>query len=263
MVNRWGKVEMMTDFIFLSSKITSDNDCSHEIKRRLLLARKSRTNLENILKSRYIALPTKISIVKAIVFPVVMYICEGWTIKKFECWRCFPTVVLEETLESPLDCKEIQPVHPKGNQSWIFIGRTDAEAETPILWPLDVKNWLIGKDLDAGKDWRQEEKGMTENEMVGWHHWFNEHEFAQAPGGGDRHGSLACYSPWGHKESDMTEQLNWTGGVGAGGGSGGPYTRILRELSGPIHNVNTNETNMSHIHKAQLSVWFITDWPGL
>ena len=121
---------------------------------------------------------------------------------------CFWTVVLEKTLESPLDCKEIQQVYPKGNQSWIFIGRTDAEAETPILWPPDVKKWLIGKDPDAGKDWRQEEKGPTEDEMVGWHHWLNGHEFEYALRVGDGQGSLGCYSPWGHKELDITE-LNW------------------------------------------------------
>ena len=120
---------------------------------------------------------------------------------------CFLTVVLE-TLESPLDCKEIQPVHPKGDQSWVFIGRTDAEAETPILWPPDVKNWLIGKDPYTGKNWGQEEKGMTEDEMVGWHHWLNGHEFEQAAGVGDGQGSLACCSPWSCKESDTTEQLN-------------------------------------------------------
>ena len=117
--------------------------------------------------------------------------------------------MLEKTLESPLDCKEIKPVNPKGNQSWIFIRRTDAEAETPILWLPDAKNWLIGKDPDAGKDWRQEEKGMMEDEMVGWHHWLDGHEFEQAPGVGDGQGSLACCSPWDHKESDMTERLNW------------------------------------------------------
>ena len=116
-------------------------------------------------------------------------------------------MVLEKPLESPLDCKEIQSVHPKGNLSWIFIGRTDAEA--PVLWPPDGKNWLTGKDSDAGKDWRQEEKGTTEDEMVGWHHRLDVHEFEQAPGVGDGQGSLACCSPWGHKESDMTEQLNW------------------------------------------------------
>ena len=119
-------------------------------------------------------------------------------------------MVLEKILESPLDCKEIQPAHPKGNQSWMFIGRTDAEAETPILWPLDVKNWLTGKDLDAGKDWRQEEKWTTEGETVGWHHVLDGYEFEQAPGVGDGQGSLACCSPWGCKESDTTERLSWT-----------------------------------------------------
>ena len=121
---------------------------------------------------------------------------------------CFWTVVLEKTLESPLDWKEIQPVHPKGDQSWVFIGRIDAEAETPILWPPDVKNWLIGKDPDVGKDWRQEEKGTTEDEMVGWHHWFDGHEFEQGPGVGDGQESLVFCSPWGHKELDTTG-LNW------------------------------------------------------
>ena len=120
---------------------------------------------------------------------------------------CFWTVVLEKTLASSLDCKEIQPVHPEGNQSWIFIGRTDAKAETPILWPPDVKSWLIWKDPDAGKNWRREEKGTTEDEMVGWHHWLNGYEFKQTPGVGEGQGSLACCSPWGHKESDMTERL--------------------------------------------------------
>ena len=114
-----------------------------------------------------------------------------------------------EDIENPLDSKEIQPVHPKGNQSCIFIARTDVEAETPILWLPDAKNWLIWKDSDAGRDWRWEEKGMTEDEMVGWHHQFNGHEFEQAPGVDDGQGSLACCSTWGFKESDMTKQLNW------------------------------------------------------
>ena len=118
--------------------------------------------------------------------------------------------MLEKTLESPLDCKEIKSVNPKGNQSWIFIGRTGGEAEVPILWLPDIKNWLIWKDPDAGKDWRQEEKRMTEDEMVGWHHWLNGREFEQALGVGDGEGSLVCCRPWGCKESDMTEQLNWT-----------------------------------------------------
>ena len=118
-------------------------------------------------------------------------------------------MVLEKTLESPLDCKEIKPVNPIGNQSWIFIGRTDAEAEAPILWPPDAKSWLFGKDPDAGKDWNQKKKRTTEDERVGWHHWLYGHEFVQAPGVGDGQGSLACCSPWGPKESDRTEQLNW------------------------------------------------------
>ena len=129
---------------------------------------------------------------------------EGWPLKNW----CFWTVVLGKTLESPLDSKEIKPVNSKGNQYLIFIGRTDAEAEAPILWPPDVNNWLIGKD--ARKDWRQKEKGMTEDEVVGWYHWLNGSEFEQILGIGDGQGSLVCYSPSDHKESDMTEWLNWT-----------------------------------------------------
>ena len=129
---------------------------------------------------------------------------ESWALKNW----CFWTVVLEKTLESLLDCKEIQPVHPKGNQSWIFIARTDVEAETPILWPPDANSWLIWKDPDDGKDWGQEEKGTTENEMVAWHHWLDGHEFEQAPGVGDGQGSLACCGSWDRKESDVTEWLN-------------------------------------------------------
>ena len=127
---------------------------------------------------------------------------EGWALKNW----CFWTVV--KTLESPLDYKEIKPVNPKRNQPWKCIGRTDAEAEAPILWPPDVKNWLIGKDPDAGKDRGQEEKGMTEDEMVGWHHRLDAHEFEQAPGAGDGQGRLTCYGPWSLTESDMTECLN-------------------------------------------------------
>ena len=145
-------------------------------------------------------------------FPVVIYgqldYKESWVLKN----GCFYTVVLEKTLENPMDYKEIQPVHFKGNQSWIFIGRTNAEAEAPILWPSDDKSWLIRKDSDAGKDWRWEEKGTTEDEIVGWPHWLNGHEFEQAPGDGKGRGSLVCCSPWGRKESDTTEWLNWTDG---------------------------------------------------
>ena len=130
---------------------------------------------------------------------------ESWALKNW----CFWTVVLEKTPESPLDSKEIKPVYPKGNQSWIYIGRTDAEAETPILWPPDAKNWLLGKDPDAGKEWRQEEKGTTEDEMAGWHHWLYGHGFGWTLGVGDGQGGLACWGSWGCKESD-TEWLNWT-----------------------------------------------------
>ena len=130
---------------------------------------------------------------------------KSWALKNW----CFWSLVLEKTLESPLDCKEIQPVHPKGNQSWISIGRTDVEVVTPILWPSDAKNWLIGKE-PAGKDWRQEQKGTIEDEMVRWHHWLDEHEFEQTLGVGDGQGSLACYNPWGRKELDKNEWLNWT-----------------------------------------------------
>ena len=172
------------------------------------------TNLDSILKSRDITLPTKVRLVKAMVFPVVMSACDSWDYQ--ESWApknwCLWTVVLEKTLESPLDCKEIQPVPPKGDQSWVFIGRTDAEAETPILWPPDAKNWLIGKDPDAGKDWGQEEKGMTEDEMAGWPHRLDGHEFEWTLEVGYGQGGLACCNSWGYEESDMTEcltELNW------------------------------------------------------
>ena len=174
----------------------------------LLLGRKVMTNLGSILKSRDSTLSRKVLLIKAIVFLVVMWELdhkETWALKNW----CFWTMILEKSLESPLDCKEIQPVHPKGDQSWVFIGRTDAEAETPILWPPDVKSWLIWKDPDAGKDWGQEEKGTTQDVMVGWHHQLNGHQFGWTLGVGDGQGGLACCSSWGRKESDATEQLNW------------------------------------------------------
>ena len=130
---------------------------------------------------------------------------ESWVLK----YWCFWSVVLEKTLESPSDCKEIQPVHPKGDQSWVFIGRSDVEAEMTILWPPDVKSWLIWKDPDAGKDWGQEEKGMTEDKMVGWHHQLNGHGFGWTLGVGDGQGGLVCCGSWGRKELDTSEQLNW------------------------------------------------------
>ena len=168
------------------------------------------TILNSILKSRGITLPTKVRLVKAMVFPVVIWMWELYY-KKAEHWRIwFWSVVLEKTLESPLDCKETQPVHPKRDQSWVFIGRTGAETKTPIHCIPVVNNWLICKDPDAGKDWRQEQKGMTEDEMVGRHYQLYGHRFDQAPGVGNEQRSLVCCSPWDHKESDMTEQLNWT-----------------------------------------------------
>ena len=131
---------------------------------------------------------------------------EGWVLKNWYFW----TVVLEKTLESPMDCKEIQPVHSEGVQPWDFFGRNDANVETPVLWPPHAKSWLIGKDSDAGRDWGQEEKGTTENEMAGWHHWLDGRESEWTPGVGDGQGGLACCDSWGCKESDMTEWLNWT-----------------------------------------------------
>ena len=158
-------------------------------------------------------MPTKVCLIKAMVFPVVMYGCESWTIKKAECWRIDAFELwCWRRLESSLNCKEVQPIHPKRNQSWIFIGMTDVEAEAPILCPPDVKNWLLRKDTDAGKDWRQEEKGTTEDEMVGWHQQFHGHEFEQVLEVGDSQRSLACCiyevaKSW-TRLSDWTE-LNW------------------------------------------------------
>ena len=168
------------------------------------------TNLDSIFKSRDITLPTKVCLVQAMVFPVVMMDV------RVGLWRKPSTEELMllncgvwKTLESPLDCKEIQPVHSEGDQPWDFFGRTDAEAETPVLWPPHAKSWLIGKDPDAGRDWGQEEKGTTEDEMAGWHHRLNGHESEWTLGFGDGQGGLACCDSRGCKESDTTEWLNW------------------------------------------------------
>ena len=189
-----------------------DCDCSHEIKRCFLLRRKAMINLDSMLKSRAITLPTKVRIVKAMVFPVVRYGYKRWTIKKSWVQKnwCFWTVVLEKTLESPLDCKEIQPVHSGGDQPWDFFGRNDVKAETPVLWPPHGKRWLIGKDFEAGRDWGQEEKGTTEDEIAGWHHSLYGHESEWTPGVGDGQGGLVCCDSWGCRKSDTTERLNWT-----------------------------------------------------
>ena len=198
-------METVTDCIFLGSKITTDGDCSHEIKRCLLFGRKAMTNLDSVLKSIDITSdkgPSSQSygFSSSHVWMWELDHKEGWALNNWWFW----SLVLEKTLESPLDCKQIKLFNPKGNQSWIFIGRTDAES--PILGPPDVNSRLFRKDPDAGKDWRQEKKEKTEDEMVGWHHWFKGHEFEQALGDGGGQGSLTCCSPWGHKEwlSDWT-----------------------------------------------------------
>ena len=172
------KAEAVTDFIFLGAKITADSDCNHEIKDLALWKESYDKPRQCIKKQRHYFANTGLS--------SQSYGFSGshvwmWELDYKESWEpknwCFWSVVLVKTLESPLDYKEIEPVHPKGNPSWIFIGRTDGEAETPVIWPPDAKSWLIWKDPDAEKDWRQEEKGMTEDEMGGWHHWLNSHEF--------------------------------------------------------------------------------------
>ena len=178
MANRWEQWKQWQTLFFVS-KITADGDCSHEIKRHLLLGRKVMTNLGSILKKQRHYFANKGLSSQGYGFSsshVWMWGLDYKTSWAPKNW-CFWTVVLEITLESPLDCKEIHPVHPKGDQSWVFIGGTDVEAETPILWAPDAKIWLIWKDPDAGKDWGQEKKGTTEDEMVGWHHWVNGHEF--------------------------------------------------------------------------------------
>ena len=193
----------MPDFIFLGSKIAADGNCSHEIKRHLLLGRKAMTNLDSILKSRDITLPTKVCIVKAMVFPAVTYGCESWTIKKadrrridgFElwCWRRLLRVPWTAGRSNESILKEISPEYSlKGLMLKLKLQYFDY-----LMWRAD---------FDAGKDWRQKEKGTTENKMVGWHHWLNGHEFEQAPGADEGQGSLPCCSPWGHKEMDTTEQ---------------------------------------------------------
>ena len=191
------------DFIFLGSKVTADGDCNHEIKRCLLLGRKAMTNLDSILKSRDITLLTKVYIVKDMVIPVVIYRYESWTIKKAEpqrtdafelwCWRWLLRVPRTPERSNQSVLKET---------NWIFIGKTEAEA--PVIWPLDVMSQLIGKDPDAGKDWKQKEKRAAEDEMVGLNHWLNGHESEQTLGDSEGQGSLACFSPCGHKELNMT-----------------------------------------------------------
>ena len=203
-------IETVTEFIILGSKNTEDGDCSHEIKRCLLLGRKSYYKPRQDIKKHRHYFVTKVHLSQSYDFSSShtrmwqLDYKEGWALKNW----CFRTVVLEKTLESPLDCKEIQWVHPKGNQSWIFIGRTDGEAEASILWPPDAKNWLIGNDPDAGNDWSRE-KGTTEDEMIGWHHLLCGHELEQTTEVADGQRSLACCISQGHKELDTTKRPNW------------------------------------------------------
>ena len=198
-------METVREFIFGGSKITADGDCSYEIKRHFVLGKKVMTNPDSILKSRDYFVNKDLSsqgygFSSNHVWMWELDCEEGWAPKNWYFW----TVVLEKTLESPLDCKEIKSVNLKGKKPWIFIGMTDAKVEAPILWPPDTKSWLIGKDPGAGKDWGQEEKRVTEDEMVGRHHWLNGHEFEETWGDSEGQGSLACCSAWGHKELNAT-----------------------------------------------------------
>ena len=204
-------METVTDFVFLGSKIISDGDCSHEIKRCLLLGRQAMTNLDNILKSRDITFPTNVHPIKAMVFPVVMYGCESWAIKKAEhqridafqlwCWRRLLGVPWTARRSNQSVLKEISPIYSLEG----LMLKLKLQYFGHLIWRTDS----LEKNPDAGKDWRQEEKGTTEDGMVGWHHWLSGHEFEQTLGAADGQGRLGCCSPWGHKESDMTEWLNW------------------------------------------------------
>ena len=226
--------ETVTDFTFLGSKITADDDCSYEMKadgdcsyemkRHFLLGRKAMTNLDSILKSRDITLSTEVHIGKAKVFTLVMYGYKRWIIKKAERWRidAFKLWCWRRLLRVPWTAR--RPNQSIQYQSWIFIGRTDAEAEVPRLWPLDAENWLTGKDPDAGIEWRQKEKGTTEDEMVRCHHQLSGHEFEQSSkGDSEKQRSLTCCSPWGQKESDTTEQMNNNKNANPVKGNGGNY----------------------------------------
>ena len=204
-------VETVADFTVLSSKITADGDCSHEIKRHLLLRRKVVTNPDSILKSRYIPLSAKVHLVKAMVFPVVMYLCESWTIKKAEggridaselsCWRRLLRVPWTARRSNQPILKEINP--------GCSLEGLMVKLKPPILWPPDAKSWLIWKEPDSGKYWGHEEKATMVDKMVGWHHQLGGHEFELTPGVGDGQGGLACCSSWGRKELDTTERLKW------------------------------------------------------
>ena len=205
-------MESVIDFILRGSKITANGDCRHEIKRSFLLGRKVMTNLDSILKSRGITLLTKVHIFKVMVFPVVKYGCESWTLKKAECWKidAFELLCWRRLLRIPWTVSRSNQSILKGNQSWMSIGRTVGEAETPILWPPDEKNWLIRKDPDAGKDWRREEKWTIEDEMVGWHYQLNEHEFEQGLGVGDGKPGVLQSMGLRRVRHNWVTELNWS-----------------------------------------------------
>ena len=209
MANRIGKGGSSDRFLFLGSKIPAHGDCSHEIRRQLLLGREAMTNLDCVLKSRLYSVNKDLysqgyGLPSSYVWLWELDRKEGRVPKNW----CLGTVVLEKTPESPLDCKEIKPVNLKGNQPWIFVGRTDAEAETLVFWSLDANSWLIGKDPDAGKDWGQKEKRASEDEMAGWHHRCKGHDLGQTLGDGEGQGGLVCCRPWGHKKLDTAKWLN-------------------------------------------------------
>ena len=208
MGNRWGN-SVRPYFFGLQNH--ADGDCSHEIKRCLLLRRKVMTNLDSILKSRDITLPTKVPLVKAMVFPVVMYGCEIWTVKKAECWRidAFEVWCWRRLLKVPWTARRSNQCILKEISPGCSLEGMMLKLKLQLMWPPHVKSWLIGKDSDASRDWGQEEKGTTENEMDGWHHRLDGHEFEWTPGVGDGQGGLACCDSWGRKESDTTEWLNW------------------------------------------------------
>ena len=199
-------VTAVTDFLFLGSKITEGGDCSQEIRRWLLLGRKAMTNLVCWKQRHYTV--TKVRIVKAMVFPVVTYSVESYKEGRVPKNWCLQSVVLQKTPESPLGWKEIKPVNLKRNPPWILIEKTDAESEALVFWSSDANNWLIGKVPDAGKDWGQKEKRVSEDEMAGWHHRCNGHEVGQTPGDGQGQGGPVCCSPWGCKELYTTGWLN-------------------------------------------------------
>ena len=202
-----GKVEVVTGFL-LGSKITMDGDCSHEIRRRLLLGRKAMTYLDSVLKSRDITDKSPYS--RGYGLPsghVQLWELDCREDRALKNWH-LRTVMLEKIPESPLDSKEIKPVNLKGNQPWILAGRTDAKVETPVFWSSDENSWLIGKVPDAGKDWGQKEKRVSEDEMAAWHHQCNGRELGQISEDGEVQSGLLCCSPWGHKESDTAGRLN-------------------------------------------------------